>query len=70
MAQKRDLAATIIPDLLTVDEVADRMRVTGASVRRWIRAGELRAIKAGKEWRIATAEVTAYLKRQETAPSL
>jgi excisionase family DNA binding protein len=33
--------------LLTVREVADRIRSSPESVRRWIRAGKLRAIRPG-----------------------
>ena len=34
--------------LLTVAEVAELLRVAPSTVRRWIRAGEVRAYRAGK----------------------
>ena len=40
--------------LLTIDEYARFVRVSPATVRRWARAGEVPAYKAGKSWRIDT----------------
>jgi len=52
----------------TVKEVADRLRVAEATVRHWIRDGELRAIDIGKGWRIADTDLAQFLRRHETAP--
>ncbi len=52
----------------TVKEVADRLKVAEATVRRWIGLGELRAIDIGKGWRIADADLAAFLSRHETVP--
>lgn len=38
--------------LLTIEEVAERLRVHPNTVYRWCRTGRLRAAKLGKEWRI------------------
>ena len=54
----------------TVKEVADRLKVAEATVRHWIKAGELRAIDIGKGWRIADADLEQFIKRHETAPRL
>ena len=51
-------------------EVADRLKVAEATVRHWIKAGELRAIDIGKGWRIADADLEQFIKRHETAPRL
>ncbi len=40
-----------------VHEVAELLKVNEATVRRWIRDGELRAIDIGKGWRIADADL-------------
>ncbi|TYL50404.1 helix-turn-helix domain-containing protein [Agromyces mariniharenae] len=37
---------------LTPDEVAAIYRVTGATIRRLIRTGEMRAVRVGSQWRI------------------
>jgi len=52
----------------TVREVADRLKVAEATVRHWIKIGDLRAIDIGKGWRIADADLGAFLRLHETAP--
>jgi excisionase family DNA binding protein len=52
----------------TVRELADRLEVAEATVRHWIKSGELRAIDIGKGWRIADADLARFLKARETAP--
>lgn len=49
--------------LLTVHEVAAIMRVSNMTVYRLIRAGELRAARVGRGYRIRESEVDAYLDR-------
>jgi excisionase family DNA binding protein len=48
---------------LTVQEVADLMRVSTMAVYRLINAGELRAARVGRSYRLRTGEVDAYLDR-------
>ena len=50
--------------LLTVHEVAGIMRVSNMTVYRLIRAGELRAARVGRGYRIRESEVDAYLDRE------
>lgn len=52
-------------DLLTPEEVAARLRVTPAAVRKWCRSGALPASRAGKLWRIAESDLVVYLARRE-----
>ena len=52
----------------TVQELAERLEVAEATVRQWIKSGELRAIDIGKGWRIAATDLTRFLKARETAP--
>ena len=51
----------------TVQELAERLEVAEATVRRWIKSGELRAIDIGKGWRIADADLEHFLRTRETA---
>lgn len=44
-------------DLLTVAEVAALLRVSPATVRRWLTAGDAKGVKVGKSWRVSQAEV-------------
>lgn len=50
-------------DYLTPEEIAIRLRVTPKTVRRWCQLGELKAAKAGPQWRIAPAALEEYLNR-------
>ncbi|MBW8298672.1 MAG: helix-turn-helix domain-containing protein [Hydrogenophaga sp.] len=52
----------------TVQEVADRLKVSEATVRHWIKDGSLRAIDIGKGWRISDADLQDFLRRHETRP--
>lgn len=51
----------------TVKQLAERLEVSEATVRLWIKAGELRAIDIGKGWRIADTDLDRFLKARETA---
>jgi len=53
----------------TVREVADLLKVSEATVRRWIKNGELRAIDIGKGWRIAVSDLEAFLQGHATMPA-
>lgn len=52
----------------TVQELAERLELAEATVRQWIKSGELRAIDIGKGWRIADSDLERFLKARETAP--
>lgn len=52
----------------TVQEVAERLEVSEATVRQWIKAGELRAIDIGKGWRVSNTDLAMFLTARETAP--
>lgn len=53
--------------LLTVRDVADRLRVSRTTVRRLIDRGELRAHAAGATYRITTDDLRAYLTGDTTS---
>ncbi len=50
------------PRLLTPNEVADQLRVSNMTVYRLIKAGELRAARIGRSYRITEDDVDAYLQ--------
>ena len=68
--------ATHSPDeFLTVDEVAESVKVTAPTVRAWIRSGKLRAInpsaghRPGHTYRIARDALAQFLAGTEQQPS-
>lgn len=48
--------------LLTVNEVAERLRIHPITVRRHIKAGRLRAVRVGRSVRIREADVGAFMR--------
>ena len=50
--------------LLTVGEVAALMRVSNMTVYRLIKAGQLAAIRVGKNYRIRRSDVESYLSQR------
>lgn len=57
----RQVASLQAPELLTVREVADMLRVTPLTVRNWINAGRIKAIRTGYMFKIPTSEVQRML---------
>ena len=51
---------------LTVQEVADLMRVSTMTVYRIIKAGELPAVRVGRSFRVRDEDVDAYLGQRYT----
>jgi excisionase family DNA binding protein len=50
--------------MLTVSEVADRLRLKPETVRRWLRSGKLHGVSLGSDsagWRIPESEVQRLL---------
>ena len=57
--------------LMTPKEAAALLKVTPETVKRWLRKGELAGSNTPAGWRIAQADIDAWLAkyRQEAAPS-
>lgn len=47
--------------LMTVHETAEMLKVKESTVRTWIRDRKLRAIKFGREWRVAVVDLESFL---------
>lgn len=45
----------------TTDEVAELFKVSEATVRTWIHESELRAVRFGREFRIAVKDLEAFV---------
>ncbi len=53
-------------ELLTVEEVADQLRVNKRTILRWINSGLLVAIKLEKEYRVAKSDFEEFKRRRRT----
>ena len=47
-------------DLLSVFEIAERLRLHAKTVRHYVRDGRLKAVRIGKQYRIARADLEAF----------
>lgn len=55
-------ASQEVEEMLTVKQVASRLQVSDATVRRYIHAKKLKAIKTGQEYRVSSIVLSAYEK--------
>ncbi|RTL66690.1 MAG: DNA-binding protein [Hyphomicrobiales bacterium] len=53
--------------LLTLHEVSELLKVKEATVRTWINQGALRAIKFGREWRVAFKDLEYFVEMRATS---
>lgn len=54
------------PAFLTMDEVLGYLRVTSRTIYRLIKAGDLPAVRVGRQWRFRQSDLDAWLSRQQT----
>ena len=54
-------------NLLTTREVAERLKVSGSTVRRMAREGRLPAMRVGKLWRFPLQELVVKLRQRQLA---
>lgn len=59
---------TVWPKFLTVEEIADVMRVSKMTVYRLIHEGELEGKRIGRCFRVTEDSFTEYLKRAYEVP--
>lgn len=57
-------SASLMGGFLTVAEVARQLRVSNMTVYRLIKAGQLAAIRVGKNYRIRESDVNRYLSER------
>lgn len=50
----------------SIQEVADKLKVAYLTVYRWIRSGKLKAVKAGKQYRIDRKLLNQFLLNKVT----
>lgn len=52
--------------LMTTQEIAELLKVREQTVRSWIHQQELRAIKLGREFRVAVKDLEAFVNEHAT----
>lgn len=52
-----------LPEILTVKELAEFLKVSDQTIIRAIKKGSLKALKAGREWRIEREAVIEWVKK-------
>lgn len=55
--------------MMTVHDVSTVLKISEETVREWIHAKELRAIKFGREWRVAVCDLEAFLNARANRPA-
>lgn len=57
-------------ELMTVNEVAEKLKVTPLTVRRWINAGQLQGYHLGDRagWRISEEDLRSFLESRRGGP--
>lgn len=55
-------------EILTVQEVAEYLKVSRTTVWRWCKQGDLAAFKAGRSWRIRRSEVERFVDQGRDIP--
>jgi len=56
------MRSSSVPELFTVDEVAERLHVHPQTVRVWIRRGQLGSHKVGRYDRISDDQLASFLQ--------
>jgi excisionase family DNA binding protein len=52
-------------EVLTVEEIARKLRVNPRTVRNWIASGELPAIDIGRGYRISKSDYDAFIEKRK-----
>lgn len=60
-AEKRALVMTLQKPFYSIYEAADVLGVHERTIRNHIRAGDLKAGKAGRQWRIAKEDLLSFV---------
>lgn len=54
-------------EILTLEESASLLKVSKATIRRWVKRGKLVAFKVGREYRLRKTDISKQFKKQEYA---
>jgi excisionase family DNA binding protein len=51
-----------IEKYLSPEEIAEKLGIVPATVREWLRKGELKGLKLGRLWRVKESDLQAFLE--------
>lgn len=49
----------------SIEEISKRLKVAYLTVYRWIRSGKLKAVKAGKQYRISSDNLSKFIESKK-----
>jgi excisionase family DNA binding protein len=52
-------------EYLTIDQVAELLKVSGKTIRRLVRRGEIPGFKVGGQWRIKRGDIDEWVAEQK-----
>jgi excisionase family DNA binding protein len=58
-----------LPSFLTTEEVLQYLKVNPRTIYRLIRAGELPAVRIGRQWRFRQSDLRDWIERQQSLAS-
>jgi len=68
--KKSDTSGTCGDDLLDMNQAVALLRTSRPTVLRWLRAGKIQGVKAGRQWRFPERQSNRFLKGQEPITEL
>lgn len=57
-------------ELYTINELADFLRVSTRTIRRYIKEGKITGFKVGQAWRFSDDEVARYIQELQESTSV
>ena len=59
-----------MPEVLTIEEAAARLKLKPDTVRDWVKAGKVKGVKLGRVWRVDAEDLERLLRGEPTAEDL
>jgi len=57
--------SSVFPEVLTVAEIADYLRVSETTIWRWCSTGKLPAFRVGRGWRVQRSDLEQHISAQK-----
>ena len=49
--------------LLTIQEVAEVLKIAQSTIRRWLNEGKMKGVKLGRQWRVKQSELDRIIEQ-------